>query len=109
MRRIRLSATSNSRLSPRLPPTAVLTRWFLGDLNNTPWGSAFRKMVEGTGLRDSGLGMGLQRSWPVGFWPLALPIDHFLVSERVRVLDRWMGPDVGFDHYPLVVDVHLEE
>jgi endonuclease/exonuclease/phosphatase (EEP) superfamily protein YafD len=79
----------------------------LGDLNTTPWGSAFRKMVDGTGLRDSGLGMGLQWSWPVGLWPLALPIDHCLVSEKVDVVDRWMGPDVGSDHYPLVVDVRL--
>ncbi len=81
----------------------------LGDLNTTPWGRAFQKMLAGSGLRDSALGMGLQWSWPVGFWPLALPIDHCLVSERVDVLDRWIGPDVGSDHYPLVVDVRLQE
>jgi endonuclease/exonuclease/phosphatase family metal-dependent hydrolase len=53
--------------------------------------------------------MGLQWSWPVGLWPLALPIDHCLVSEKVEVVDRWMGPDVGSDHYPLVVDVRLRD
>ena len=36
--------------------------------------------------------------------PLVLPIDHVLVSEHVRVLEMWTGPDIGSDHYPLVLD-----
>jgi endonuclease/exonuclease/phosphatase (EEP) superfamily protein YafD len=80
----------------------------LGDFNTTPWGEAFRSVVDRSQLRDSGLGMGIQWTWPAGFWPLALPLDHCLVSEKVRVVDRWIGPDGGSDHFPLVVDVQLE-
>lgn len=83
-------------------PTVVL-----GDLNTTPWGHAFRAFVAESGLRDTSRGVGYQWSWPAEFWPLALPIDHALVSDGVRVLDRRMGPPIGSDHRPLVVDIAL--
>ena len=79
----------------------------LGDLNTTPWGHAFRALVAESELRDSSRGVGFQWSWPASFWPLAIPIDHALVSEDVRVLDRRMGPPVGSDHLPLVLDIAL--
>ncbi len=48
-----------------------------------------------------------QWSWPASFWLLAIPIDHALVSEDVRVLDRRMGPSIGSDHLPIVLDIAL--
>ena len=79
----------------------------LGDLNTTPWGYAFRALVAESELGDTSRGVGFQWSWPASFWPLAIPIDHALVSEDVRVLDRCMGPSVGSDHLPLVLDIAL--
>lgn len=79
----------------------------LGDLNTTPWGHAFRALVAESELRDTSRGVGFQWSWPASFWPLAIPIDHALVSEDVRVLDRRMGPSIGSDHLPLVLDIVL--
>jgi endonuclease/exonuclease/phosphatase (EEP) superfamily protein YafD len=79
----------------------------LGDLNTTPWGHAFRALVVESELRDTSRGVGFQWSWPASFWPLAIPIDHALVSEDVRVLDRRMGPSIGSDHLPLVLDIAL--
>ncbi len=79
----------------------------LGDLNTTPWGHAFRALVAESGLRDTSRGVGFQWSWPASFWPLAIPIDHALVSEDVRVLDRRMGPSIGSDHLPLMLDIAL--
>ena len=35
--------------------------------------------------------------------PLAIPIDDALVSEQVRVLGLETGPNIGSDHYPLVL------
>lgn len=81
----------------------------LGDLNTTPWGHAFRALVRDSGLRDSSRGFGIQWSWPVSFWPLGIPIDHALVSDDVDVLDRRMGPSIGSDHLPLVVDIALRD
>ena len=79
----------------------------LGDLNTTPWGHAFRALVAESELRDTSRGVGFQWSWPASFWPVAIPIDHALVSEDVRVLDRRMGPSIGSDHLPLVLDIAL--
>ncbi len=79
----------------------------LGDLNTTPWGHAFRALVAESRLRDTSRGVGFQWSWPASFWPLAMPIDHAPVSEDVRVLDRRMGPPIGSDHLPLVLDIAL--
>jgi len=76
----------------------------LGDLNMTPWSPFFRDFLAKTGMRDSRDGFGLQPTWPVGFPPFWIPIDHFLVSPNVIVHNRTIGPDIGSDHYPVVVD-----
>ena len=77
----------------------------LADLNTTPWGFAFRDFVRSSGLTDASRGQGLQWTWPARIWPLAVPIDHALVSEQVNVLGLETGPDIGSDHHPLVLDV----
>lgn len=92
------------RMAAKGGPHVVL----LGDLNTTPWGCVFREMVRDSGLRDSSRGGGFSWSWPVMFPPLAILIDHALVSTGVRVLDRRLGPAVGSDHYPLLLDVSLD-
>jgi endonuclease/exonuclease/phosphatase (EEP) superfamily protein YafD len=35
---------------------------------------------------------------------MSVPIDHCLVSPEITILDRRLGPAVGSDHYPLIVD-----
>jgi endonuclease/exonuclease/phosphatase (EEP) superfamily protein YafD len=80
----------------------------LGDLNSTPWGQSFGRLLEAGALRDTSRGQGFQWSWPAGVWPLAIPIDHCLTSRGVDIASRRMGPDLGSDHYPLLVDLALE-
>jgi len=79
----------------------------LGDLNSTPWSSRFRELLSTTGLRDSTRGFGLQPSFPVGLLPLRIPLDHALVSSELEVLDRRLGPDIGADHLPVILDLRL--
>ncbi len=74
-----------------------------GDFNTVPWASAFKRLAS-AGLTDLYSG-----SWPGYSWPtwnplLRLPIDNCLV-RGVAVRDHGHGPDIGSDHYPLIVDL----
>lgn len=78
-----------------------------GDFNATPWSHVFGPLTAG-GLRNSQRGFGLAPSFPVdGSLLTRVPIDHLLHSSHLAVSDRWLGPDLGSDHYPLVVDLAL--
>lgn len=80
----------------------------VGDFNATPWSHPFRDMLDVSGLKNSQIGFGLQPSFPTGSaFLLRVPIDHLLYSEALLVTDRRLGPDLGSDHFPLVVDVQL--
>ncbi|HTI51861.1 MAG TPA: endonuclease/exonuclease/phosphatase family protein [Planctomycetaceae bacterium] len=80
----------------------------VGDLNTTSWSPGFSDFSERVGLVDSRLGLGVQPSWP-SFLPLPfrIPIDHCLVSPGIRIADRRIGPDVGSDHLPVIVDLAI--
>lgn len=79
-----------------------------GDLNCTPWSYWFKRLQRDSGLRTSAYGHGVNVSWKPFPLPLGgLPIDHALVGEQVKVATSDIGPDVGSDHRPLVVDFSL--
>ncbi|MFO1372865.1 MAG: endonuclease/exonuclease/phosphatase family protein [Candidatus Competibacteraceae bacterium] len=76
----------------------------LGDLNTSPWSPYFDPLLADSGLHDSRLGRGILPSWPAG-WPLLwIPIDHALFSNGIQVWRLAIGPDIGSDHYPVIVD-----
>jgi endonuclease/exonuclease/phosphatase (EEP) superfamily protein YafD len=78
----------------------------VGDLNASPWSSPFRGLVSDGGLRNSQIGFGLQPSFSANSaLILRVPIDHLLHSDELRVRDRRLGPALGSDHFPLVVDL----
>lgn len=77
-----------------------------GDLNASPWSWGFRRLLQGTGLRNSQLGYGLHASFPARSTVLLrVPIDHLLHSEELAVRDRRLGPALGSDHFPLRVEL----
>ena len=84
-------------------PTLVM-----GDLNETPFGRTFRDFLAATGLRGAG---GWSPSWPIRILgitvpsPLRIPIDHVLVPPGFVIRTHRLGPDIGSDHRPVVVDV----
>jgi endonuclease/exonuclease/phosphatase (EEP) superfamily protein YafD len=89
-------------------PVAVL-----GDLNTTPWGFRFRELVARGTLMDSGVGRGLQPSfpaWPLGLmWLFGIPIDHCLFDEELVCTRRDLGPALGSNHRPLLVELAWRE
>lgn len=71
-----------------------------GDFNTTPWTATFREFIEKSKLRLAN-NEGIVRTWPAGF-PLALPIDHCL-TRNLKTMSYKIGPDIGSDHFPLIV------
>jgi endonuclease/exonuclease/phosphatase (EEP) superfamily protein YafD len=81
----------------------------LGDLNTTPWNHYFRRLVKRSGLKDSARGFGVQPTWPCHNPLLRIPLDHCLHSKDIAIVDRQVGPRVGSDHYPLIIDFAIRE
>jgi len=81
------------------------SKLLLGDLNTTPWSPVFRRLLARSGLIDTLRGRGYQPTWPGHFVPLWIPLDHCLVSPDLTVLDRRIGPHLGSDHRPVIVDL----
>ena len=79
----------------------------LGDFNLSPWSPYFAHLLTDSGLRDSAAGRGIQPSWPVGWPPLWIPSDHVLYSDGIQIRHRGIGPDLGSDHYPVIVDFQV--
>jgi endonuclease/exonuclease/phosphatase (EEP) superfamily protein YafD len=88
-----------------LQPDPVI---LVGDLNTTGWSPHFKDLLRESGLNNSQVGFGLQPSWPVDKPWLSVPIDHALVSSEVIVHQRRLGPQVGSDHYPLIIDFSIK-
>lgn len=110
-----LSPTDAERAALRNAQLAFAADWadrqegphiVTGDFNATPWSYPFRRLVASTGLRNSQAGFGIEASFPTTwFFALRVPIDHLLYSDRLAVADRRLGPALGSDHFPLVVDL----
>lgn len=82
----------------------------VGDFNATPWSYPFRRLMTTPGLHNSQNGFGLQPSFPTSSnLLLRVPIDHLVYSSSLEVVDRDLGPSLGSDHFPLVVDLQLVE
>lgn len=79
----------------------------LGDLNSTAWSPYFAGLLRDGGLKNTSQGRGLFGSWPVWMPFARIPLDHCLVSASIRVVNKQLGPPVGSDHLPVVVEVQL--
>lgn len=86
-------------IAGRPGPTLVV-----GDMNRTDGSPSFDDFLRVSRLRDSRLGFGRQPSWPVGS-PYRIPIDHAFVSPELAVVGRRLGPPIGSDHLPMLVEL----
>ena len=79
-----------------------------GDFNTSSWSPCFGNLMRATGTRDTRRGFGICPTFPATIWPLQTPIDHCLVTPDISVLDRRVGPNIGSDHLPIIVDLRLD-
>ena len=73
----------------------------VGDLNATPFSRPFRRLLHDGELRRASRGW--NPTWPDGFPPLWIALDHALVGADVHIVDSRVGPSVGSDHAPIVL------
>jgi endonuclease/exonuclease/phosphatase (EEP) superfamily protein YafD len=108
------SPTTASRAATRDRIMASAAAWVsaregevvvVGDFNATPWSHAFRILRGGAGLTDSLRGHGLEPSWPSGWGPLMVPIDHVLYTDGLASRDRRTGPAFESAHRPVLVTI----
>jgi endonuclease/exonuclease/phosphatase (EEP) superfamily protein YafD len=104
LRNEQLMGLANAVKDSRFPMVVV------GDFNMTPWSSDFQRIVKQGGLKNSLVGAGFQPSWPT-WLPIffRIPIDHALVSPNIEVVDRYVLPNMGSDHRPILVKVNINE
>lgn len=102
-------ALSDAALQVRLAQQSTgLPIVVAGDFNSTPNSLGYQRFREISGLRDAN-----NSWWPAGTWPTVLPrwlgirIDHVFVSEDVTVNSYRLGPNLGGDHRPVVVDLSV--
>lgn len=79
----------------------------VGDLNLTPWSPAFSRLLERGELRDTGPYRGLLATWLSRLPFVGLLLDHVLVSPSIGILANRLGPDIGSDHLPVIVDLAI--
>lgn len=99
-RRDAMLAATGEWVADRASPVVVV-----GDFNATPWSAAYRDLLWRGGLVDTMRGSGLQATWPDGWGPLAIPIDHVLHTRELGSSGRRTGPSFGSAHRPVLVSV----
>jgi endonuclease/exonuclease/phosphatase (EEP) superfamily protein YafD/membrane-associated phospholipid phosphatase len=96
-RELHALAAARSDFGPRLV--------ICGDFNTVPWSGQLREFADSAHLTDAFAGLWPQGTWPSWSWLLRTPIDHCLISDGVAVRHRHVGPNIGSDHFALVVDI----
>ena len=78
-----------------------------GDFNLTPWSRYFSDFLAGSALADCTRGHGWRPTWPQQLASLGIRIDHCFASQDWQTAAATVGPRLGSDHLPNVVDLRL--
>ena len=79
-----------------------------GDFNDAAWSHTSRRFKRVGGFLDPRVGRGMIPSFDANSYWMRAPIDQFYATEDVAVRSFGLGPNVGSDHYPVVVRVSFD-
>ncbi|WP_157594928.1 endonuclease/exonuclease/phosphatase family protein [Psychroflexus tropicus] len=77
-----------------------------GDFNTSSFSNHFRKLTSGD-LKDSRIGFGLLPTWPEDSPILQTTLDHMLVSDSLKVIERSTESSIGSDHLPISTKIGI--
>ena len=80
----------------------------LGDLNTSPWSTAFRGLLDEGRLRDGRSGLGIFATWPESAPLLRIPIDHVMTDIDAHVRKMGTSKGLGSDHRSIWADVRIK-
>ena len=76
-----------------------------GDLNDVAWSATTRLFRQLSGMLDPRVGRGLFNTFSADHWYARWPLDHVFVSRHLKVVDIQRLPNIGSDHFPLMVEL----
>lgn len=89
-------------VQPDTLPTLVA-----GDFNDVSWSGTIGQLTTLGHLHDVSRGRGLYNTFDAKSHLARWPLDHFFVSAQWQVVALTRLPDVGSDHFPLLVELVL--
>lgn len=80
----------------------------LGDLNDVGWSRTTNLFQEVSGLLDPRKGRGLYPTYDATSSIWRYPLDYLFHSQDFRIVELRILPDIGSDHFPLLVELSHE-
>lgn len=80
----------------------------LGDLNDVGWSRTTNLFQEVSGLLDPRKGRGLYPTYDATSSIWRYPLDYLFHSKDFRIVELRILPDIGSDHFPLLVELSHE-
>ncbi|HYC91600.1 MAG TPA: endonuclease/exonuclease/phosphatase family protein [Thermoanaerobaculia bacterium] len=80
-----------------------------GDLNDVAWSDTSELFVRLSGLLDPRAGRGFYNSFNAQHPLFRYPLDHVFHSKHFKLVRIERLPDVGSDHFPILIELQYEE